>query len=152
MLKEYQLNAFKNVRLLNQEPFIVAENDFLELKFSSEVYSIDNIIVTIKNGKKQSNFRLIDGVLKVPNEFIFAGELEITVNLIAKNEVAKIWSCEKILIKEIENGYNAVEYATDIENAISEQKKEIESISQKINELTKSHNELVDTLIELKGE
>lgn len=150
MIKEYELTILNNLRALNQEPFLLVENDYLQLKFSSECYNIKGLVVILRNGKKQGKFRLENEVFEIPKEFLFGGELQIQLNYLVNGETVKSWDCYPILIKEVENGYEMDETLNILEKKVEDLTRKYENLLTNFNLLAQAHNELTDTVSAIK--
>ena len=112
------VNLMGNVaRLEDLEPFIIGVNDFLDLEFKSAYYLPTDLVICLKNGKLQENFRVKDAKLNVPGNFLFSGKLEMTVSLLVNGDVAKKWTCVPIIIKETDTEITAFD---ELEEVVAE--------------------------------
>jgi|AGTN01.1.fsa_nt_gi hypothetical protein len=95
-------------RLSSREPFIVTEDENLILDFVSD-YKLDDLIITLKSpygGPTQ--YRARSPAFTVPRELYKAGELSVSVAVLARGEVVKEFTVEPILIREIPAGFEGM--------------------------------------------
>lgn len=152
------VNLMGNVaRLEDLEPFIIGVNDFLDLEFKSVYYLPTDLVICLKNGKLQENFRVKDAKLNVPGNFLFSGKLEITVSLLVNGDVAKKWACVPIIIKETDTEITAFDELTalqkdyvSLKNYAEELNKKCEMLIKKFDYLATKHNELSETVSAIK--
>lgn len=157
MKQEINLTSSTTARLSEGEPFLVGVNDTLELEFSSTHYLLLDLVISIKNGNKQGKYRVYDHKLTVPEEFLFAGKLEIGIDLIMRGDVAKRWNVVPVILKETESGVRAVDEITVLQSESAQLKKQLADIAAKynilaenFNALAKAHNELAETVSAIK--
>lgn len=157
MKQEINLTSSTTARLSEGEPFLVGVNDTLELEFSSTYYLLLDLVISLKNGNKQGKCRVKDRKFTVPEEFLFAGKLEIGIDLIMRGDVAKRWNVVPVILKETESGVRAVDEITVLQSESAQLKKQLADIAAKynvlaenFNALAKAHNELAETVSAIK--
>jgi len=157
MIQEINLTSRTTARLSEGEPFLVGVNDTLELEFSSTYYLLLDLVISLKNGNKQGKYRVKDRKFTVPEDFLFAGKLEIGIDLITRGDVAKRWNVVPVILKETESGVRAVDEITVLQSESAQLKKQLADIAAKynilaenFNALAKSHNELAETVSAIK--
>jgi len=112
-------------RLSDREPFIIADNEALTLTFESE-YPLSDLIISLKNGDMVKQYKCSGNSFTVPKDTCKSGELIVTVSLLKKGEVIKVWNIAPIIIKEVPAGFEAYEA--------------IHAIVKRLNELTERVN------------
>ena len=157
MKQEINLTSSTTARLSEGEPFLVGVNDTLELEFSSTYYLLLDLVISLKNGNKQGKYRVKDRKFTVPEEFLFAGKLEIGIDLITRGDVAKRWNVVPVILKEAEESIKGIDEITVLQNESAEIKKQLADITAKynvlaenFNALAKAHNELAETVSAIK--
>lgn len=157
MKQEITLTSCTTARLSEGEPFLVGVNDTLELEFSSTYYLLLDLVISLKNGNKQGKYRVKDRKFTVPEDFLFAGKLEIGIDLITRGDVAKRWNVVPVILKETESGVRAVDEITVLQSESAQLKKQLADIAAKynilaenFNALAKAHNELAETVSAIK--
>lgn len=112
------------------EPLVLPEEE-LVLNVSTDIYDIKTLVVTVRNGKKQKQFKLIDFKPLDLKEFLFGGIIEIEISAVLKGHVVKSWRVPDITITEIEHFFSVIpeierlrlEYAskfTEVYSALNE--------------------------------
>ena len=152
------VNLMGNVaRLEDLEPFIIGVNDFLDLEFKSAYYLPTDLVICLKNGKLQENFRVKDARLNVPGNFLFSGKLEMTVRLLVNGDFAKNGACVPIIIKETDTEITTFDELAalqkdyvSLKNYAEEVNKKCEMLIEKFDYLAIKHNELSETVSAIK--
>ena len=153
MIKQITLTKNSLARLEDKEPFLMP--DFLELEFKSIGYDLTNAFIVLKNGEKQGKFRL-EKVFRIPDEFLFAGVLNMSIYAYINGELLKQWNVLPIKFIETENDVQGFDYFGEIERQISEikndyiGKEEHKRVIEKINEVVDNQNKLIETVSEIK--
>lgn len=153
MKKEIELTMLRVARLADGEPFIMPVNEGLELEITSATYDLSNAIIALKNSNKSGRYRLTGHSFTVPEEFLFAGKLQVSIDLIVHGEVAKHWDCVPIVIKETETGFYAFGEIIELQNRITELEKvngKLKELTEKVNEIITKQNELTETVSAIK--
>lgn len=100
--------ALKNSygRLSNREPFLLAKDTPVSLKFTSD-YLLSAAIVRFENGAAKSSVRVSNlYTITVPEACKKAGELKVSVSLLVRERVAKTWTVEPIVLAEDSTGFS----------------------------------------------
>lgn len=100
--------ALKNSygRLSNREPFLLAKDTPVSLKFTSD-YLLSAAIVRFENGAAKSSVRVSNlYTITVPEACKKAGELKVSVSLLVRERVAKTWTVEPIVLAEDTTGFS----------------------------------------------
>lgn len=131
MKAEINLTHGKIIRLLN-EPFLMPDN--LEIEIKSDVYRLNPIIVNVRNGNKTGQFKITEDKKFNLKEFLFAGKVEMQIEMYIGGECAKSWSIEPFLIKETEIQFEAIPEITEIKAEINKMKTALAEITKLIKE------------------
>lgn len=153
MKKVIELNTLRVARLADSEPFLMPVNDILQLEFVSETYDLSNVIIGLKNGNTRAQYRLQGHLLTVPEELLFAGQLQVGIDLVVRGELAKHWDLVPIVIKETEVGFEAFDEITELQNRLTDLEKikdKFNILVDKFNELITKQNELAETVSAIK--
>lgn len=157
MKQEINLTSCTTARLSEGEPFLVGVNDGLELEFTSTYYLLLDLVISFKNGNKQGKYRVYDRKFTVPEEFLFAGKLEIGIDLITRGDVAKRWTVVPVILKEAEESIKGIDEITILQDEVKFLKDQLNGITAKynvlaenFNALAKAHNELAETVSAIK--
>ena len=92
----------------------------LNLKFSSSLYNLDVLLVTVKNGEKKVKKKLVFPFEIDISELLFAGTIEAEISLISNNEAVKTWRLQPLHIKEIEHQFKEIPELVRLNGAILE--------------------------------
>lgn len=119
-------------RIMDREPFVVAENEQLELEFQTE-YKIDDILITVKNSniKTTKPYRITGNTFIVPREFYIAGLLYLQIDLLLRGETVKSWTVEPIVIKELHAGFEGVTEIDELKSQITHLEKRLADLEDK---------------------
>lgn len=153
MIKQITLTKNSLARLSDKEPFLMP--DFLELEFKSIGYDLTNAFIVLKNGEKQGKFRL-EKVFRIPDEFLFAGVLNMSIYAYINGELLKQWNVLPIKFIETENKVECFEFLSELEKQLNElkttytKKEEHDLIVKKLNEVIIKQNEIAETVSEIK--
>lgn len=93
-------------RLAQREPFLLTDNDAPFLVFDCD-YVLSDTVVTVccAEGKKQLRLRDLNSGFTLPAEFVKAGEVNVTVDLLIKGNTVKTWHVEPIVFAEHDAGF-----------------------------------------------
>lgn len=153
MIKTIELTREKFARLLEKEPFLLP--DILKLDFQSIGYDLTQAFITLKNGEVKEKF-LLEKPFTVPEKFLFAGMLNISIDTYHKGMLVKHWDCLPIKVVETEEEMHCFEYVAELEKEIKDLKEntvskvEYEKLVNKINEIIDKQNEIAETVSEIK--
>lgn len=115
MVKIIQLNK-AGARLVNREPFLVP--DELELDFNNIGYNLTSAFMSFKNGEITA-LKKITRPLKVPDEVLFAGVLEMAIDIYYNGELVKHLEILPLKIQEVENTITATDLFSELETRIA---------------------------------
>lgn len=93
-------------RLVQREPFLLTDNDAPFLVFDCD-YVLSDTVVTVSRAecKKQLRLRDLNSGFTLPAEFVKAGEVNVTVDLLIKGNTVKTWRVEPIAFAEHDAGF-----------------------------------------------
>ena len=124
------LTAQRVLRLLD-EPVILP--DTLTVRISSGYYQIDTLLISVKNGEKAGKFKVHkDDKLIDLKEFLFAGKIEMTAEMIVAGEPVKRWSVEPIIIKDTGINAEAVPEIEEVKAELARTKKALAELTASI--------------------
>ena len=153
MIKTIELGRNNLARIKENEPFLLP--DTLVLDFVSTRYDLSNAFVSLQNGKIKKQIKLTSPLL-VDEELLFEGILNIAVHIYEEGKCIKSWYCLPLEIKETQHGVVAFDKLNEIEKKLDFVINNFVSQDQFIelktfcNSLGKNHNELTDTVSEIK--
>ena len=153
MKKIIELTKDNIARLSNTEPFLLP--DIFELEFKSIGYDLSSSFITLKNGIKRHKVPL-SSPFTVPNELLFAGNLNICIDAYLNGKLLKHWEIIPIRIIETENTLIGFDVLAKIEEQIvqlqnnTSSKDDYKKIVDKINEIIDKQNEITETVSEIK--
>jgi hypothetical protein len=146
MEKEIELKRSNIARITDREPFVLP--DELVLKFNSLGYDLTNAFIVLQNGSQKAMYPLRNP-FKVPNDILYSGILEIGIKAYKGGTKIKDWVCSPIRIKEADQGLICFDFLYDLEQRLA--KVEEALVTKKDhNILVEKHNELADTVSEIK--
>ena len=102
-----KLNAADNAMISSRE--VLLPDGEVHLRFSSHYFSLGCVVgaVTQCDGK-QIKFKTTGDDVDISALCDKAGELKISASLIRRNEEVKRWSCETLILKEIDSVYEPI--------------------------------------------
>ena len=116
MNKKVILSSGKWGRLEDKEPFLLPGE--LTLEFKTVGYSLTNGFVTLKNGNEEERYRLTP-FFKIPDKFLFAGILSISVDVYKGNTCINRWEIFPLRIIETEGDTFVYDYMYALEERIA---------------------------------
>lgn len=133
------LNAADNAMIASREVLLPEKG--VSIKFSSRFFAIGCLVGTVTrcDGAK-IDFKTSGDPVDITPLCDRAGELKIAVSLIRRNEAVKRWSCEPIILKEIDNVYEPIPELVAM-------RKEIDALRHE-NELTRRALAELKTVVE----
>jgi hypothetical protein len=129
MIKKIELNKNGAGRLVEHEPFLLPEE--IELEFIAKGYDMTDSFVCLRNGENHGVLRL-SGPLKIPNEYLHAGYLNMRVEMYLNGEMAKRWDVLPIKLLEVPNGFEVKDYLGELEEKLA-------ILQEKVQTLEKQH-------------
>lgn len=125
MVKNMELTKSNIARLEDVEPFLLP--DTLEINFIGN-YDLYNTFIIFKNNEIVIKEKINGLPIRVPEDVLFAGRLQISVKKYINGELAKNWNCLPLIIKEI----NGETYCYDeILNRLSSLEERIDNLEEK---------------------
>lgn len=122
-------------RLENREPFIVADNEKLMLRFMSDT-RLDDVYLTLNNGVDSARYRLAYLTsYEVPKNFIKAGTLKITINALYASQIVQTFTVEPIIIKDLNGDYKGFTEVEEVKKNYDELKNNYDELVAKVNQL-----------------
>lgn len=100
----------------------------LELEFCSNAYSLDTLIISVRNGDKNGQFKLKKPFKIDLIDFVKAGVIEIQADMVIQGKVVKTWYIPSLYIKEVIPTF-------EVTPEIAELRLEIDNNKRAINEL-----------------
>lgn len=122
-------------KVLNEDAFIIADNQDLELNFTSDT-ELNKCCIILENGDACNRY-VFDklGKVKVLPKFIKQGQLNITVLKVEQGEVIKKWTVEPIVLVELESGYRWYTRLSDVMDIVDNLVIEIQELKERIRKL-----------------
>lgn len=117
MEKTIYLTKAQYVRLGDTEPFIVAENDDLTLKFDT-FYDVRNAVITLYNNGVKRSLKLVSPLV-VPRELLFEGKLCFSIDMYLDGKQVKHWDGLPIRLKEADGDIKCFDELAELEKRIS---------------------------------
>ena len=153
MIKTIELTKDRFARLSDREPFLMP--DKLELDFNSIGYDLTNAFINLKNGEISERYK-VERPFIVPEHFLFAGNLYVSIDAYLEGTLVKHWDVMPIKIIETTGEVYCFEFLSDIEKRLANieativSKDEFNELKAHINTAIESHNELAETVSEIK--
>lgn len=96
-------------RLKNRQPFLIASGSPVVLTFNSAYALSDCIVKFVSDTGEKASVRVQNLVsLTVPQEFVRAGSLRVSLGLVLKERVLKTWDIEPIVFAETDTGFSGM--------------------------------------------
>lgn len=109
------------------EPIVLPEDELI-LNFSSNIYNVKSLIVTVKNSEKKQQYKLKNCEPLDISAFLFGGILQIEISAILKGHVIKTWRIPDIFIKEVEHKFGLIPEIAEINRKFDELYKALKEI------------------------
>lgn len=122
--------SLQSSKFIRHNDIIVIPEEKVELEFITSCYSIGEILVSVRNGSAEKQFKLRDKPIDITDLCTVPGQVDITAQLLVRDNVAKVWQIEPLCVKEISGGYEVI---PEIENL----KAQLATANQAIAELAK---------------
>lgn len=90
--------------LFTNETYVVC-NDPLEIEITGDV---ENVYGVCSIDKKRTTIKVKDGKLSIPPDFLEEGELHLSLQRVENGEVTCKWKTERVILKSLNGGYEAV--------------------------------------------
>lgn len=84
-----------------------------EVVFSSDAYSLTELVVVARNGKKTLKTKTKNATADI-SPLLFAGLLEMSVHLIVNGQPVKKWDVVPIILREVDNALCAFDEIQDL--------------------------------------
>ena len=129
MIKNYKLTTHGGF-LENREPFIVADNEDLILSFDT-TYCLDKAYIVLKNGTVTRKEKL-NNPYAVARELLFAGTLQIEVDLIVGDTRVKRFVLEPLVIKELDGNLVGLPELEEVKQRDEARGEELKAIREEL--------------------
>lgn len=127
MIKIIQLDR-KGARLVNREPFLLP--DTLQFDFDNIGYDLSSAFITLKNGTITEHLKL-NAPFTVPDSVLFAGKLEMQIDLWNDGKIVKSFFLPPLQIVETNTGMQCFDILAEYEKRLQEQDKRINALENK---------------------
>lgn len=127
MLKIIQLDR-KGARLVNREPFLLPDN--LQFEFENIGYDLSNAFITFKNGEQKEHLKLVKP-LTVPDSVLFAGKLEIRIDIWNDEKVIKTFYLPPLEIVETDTGIEVLDIVYQYQKTLLDFNKRLTALEKK---------------------
>lgn len=127
MIKIIQLDR-KGARLVNRESFLLP--DILQFDFENIGYDLSNAFITLKNGSVTEHFKL-NALFTVPDSVLFAGKLEMQIDLWNDGKIVKSFFLPPLQIVETNTGMQCFDVLAEYDKRLQEQNNRIIALENK---------------------
>lgn len=133
MKMQIRLDKYSNIgSLVSSEPFLLIDNETLEIEFLGAENNV--LLATLKNDEMQRQMLVYNGMLSIPKDFIFEGEIEIIVSQYNTSLYRK-WHCEPIkIIKPQEDYFEGYSLIQELKTEIAELTSKINILDEQVNQ------------------
>ena len=90
--------------LFTNETFILC-NEPLEIEIAGDT---ENVYGVCTVNKKRTTIKVKDGKLTIPPEALEEGELHLSLQRVENGEVTHQWKTERVILKNLDDGYEAI--------------------------------------------
>lgn len=116
--------------LVKHNAIITIPEEKVELAFSSPIYPVDHLVVSIRKGAEITQIRTNGKPVDITEQCTSAGLVEITATLEARGVAAKVWQIEPIVVKEIGGNFIAVPQIVELEARVATLEKAIVELTK----------------------
>lgn len=127
MTKTIQINR-TGAWLADSEPFLLP--DILQLDFNNIGYDLTQSFITFKNGEASEHVK-ITRPLTVPDSVLFAGKLEMQIDVWHNGEIIKTFYIPPLEIVETDKGVMVFDILAEYEKRLQEQNERIIALENK---------------------
>lgn len=127
MIKIIQINR-TGAWLANREPFLLP--DELQFDFENIGYDLTQSFITFKNGEASEHVK-ITRPLTVPESVLFAGKLEMQIDVWSNGKIIKTFYLPPLEITETDNGVMCFDILAEYEKRLQEQNERIIALENK---------------------
>lgn len=118
----------KGARLVNREPFLLP--DILQFDFENIGYNLSNAFITLKNGSVTEHLKL-NVPFTVPDSVLFAGKLEMQIDLWNDGKIVKSFFLPPLQIVETNTGMQCFDVLAEYDKRLQEQNNRIIALENK---------------------
>lgn len=135
MIIQIKLEQNSNVgSLINGEPFVLVENEVLQIEFAGEIENV--LIVSLKNEDIKRQILVERGKFTVHKDLLKEGRLEMIVSLYNASGIAARWICEPItLVKPREDVFEGYPVIASLQARISDLEAEVHLLQETVADL-----------------
>ena len=127
MIKIIQINR-TGAWLANSEPFLLP--DTLQFDFDNIGYDLTQSFITFKNGEAKEHVK-ITRPLTVPKSVLFAGKLEMQIDVWVNGEIIKTFYLPPLEIVETDKGIMCFDILAEYEKRLQEQNERLVALENK---------------------
>ena len=115
--------------LFTNEVFVVCNEPF-EIEITGDV---ENVYGVCSIDKKRTTIKVKDGKLSIPPDFLEEGELHISLQRVENGEVTSKWKTERVILKSLDGGYEAVPELTLLRDELGTMKQALKELYRIVN-------------------
>lgn len=128
----------KNLATLGESKMLLPEYEVL-IQFTSNVYKLGTLIVTVRNGNNCKLYKTIGEPINITPLCQKAGAIEMHIEQIIKFETVKSWTAEPLILVETDHGFEAIPEIQVIKNDLKTFK---QSVTNELNTIKSALREL----------
>lgn len=119
---------------IRHNEIIVIPEEKIELEFITSCYSVGNILISVRNGTNEKQFKFADKLIDITDLCTVPGQVDITAQLLVRDKVAKVWQVEPLCVKRIPGGYEVVPEIIELKSQLETTKRAISELCALIKE------------------
>ena len=96
-----------NLVTLGESKILLPEDEVL-IQFTSDVYKLGTLIVSVRNGTNRKTYKTMGTPIDITPLCKYAGAIEIQISHIIKFEPVKSWRTEPLILIETDHGFEAI--------------------------------------------
>ena len=116
-------------------PGVIVAEEKNTLVFESSAYVLDQLAVVVSDGKRETRQTVRNKAVDISDFTRSAGVLEIKVDLIKRGKVAKTWTFEPLVARELNGAFEIIPETAYLRQEITKLKQVIKEINTKINDI-----------------
>lgn len=105
----------------------------VSLEFRSDTYDLKNLLVTIRKGNEERQYKPNGKPIDISDLCKTAGLVEIEASLIANLQPVKTWRVESLLLVEVKGGFEAIPEIEALREEINLVKSAIRDLAKVVN-------------------
>lgn len=129
----------------------LTNDDKLRILLDSQLVNKWNYIAILKNENLKFSLRIKNGIFEIPKEFFKDGKLDIVIEARENGETMRLFQCEPLNIKLIDNKIVIIPEILDLTKKIENLTNSCSKLEGKVDTLEKQCQQTLEIVMKLNG-